>query len=141
MFRKNVERESTLFKFWSSGHTVKETALLSGVPEGTISHYFSRFNRDKGKLNLGRDAYKEPPRSSPWDVAAAATIYTNVMNNVNQLMMSGDYSKARDFLQVYLLVMDFDKRMRPIIQNTDPEKYSEVIKNTITIYSLFDKAK
>jgi len=141
MFRKNVERESTLFEFWRTGHTVKDTALLSGVPEGTISHYFSRFNRDKGKLNLGRDAYKEPPRSSPWDVATAATIYVKIMENVTQLMVSGDYPKARDFLQVTMLLMDFDKRVRPIMQNADPKKYSEVIKNVITIVSLFDKAK
>jgi hypothetical protein len=83
-----------------------------------------------------RDADVEPPRSSPFDVAAASIIYVNVSKNVSQLMSNGEYSKARDYLQTWLLLLDFDRRIRPIIQNLDPEKYSEVIKSVIEIIKL-----
>ena len=132
-FRKNVQRESILFRHWSEGYTVKETAILTSVPEGTVSHYFSRFNRDKKRP--ARHGV-EPPRSSPFDVALTSVVYAKVIENVNQLMSNGEYSKARDYLQTWLLLLDFNKRMIPIMQNVDPEKDSEVIKNIIGIAKL-----
>ena len=60
-----------------------------------------------------RDVDMEPPRSKPFDVAATALAYVKVIQNVSQLMANGEYAKARDFLQIVMLVMDLDKRMRP----------------------------
>jgi len=138
MFRKNVQRESMLFGYWGSGHTVKETAILSDVPEGTISHYFSRFNRDKGKMKQRDGAFQEPPRSSPSDVAMASLIYVNVLRHVGELVREGKYSDARDYLQLMLLLMDFNKKILPQIQNYDPKEYLEIIKALFEIKKIFE---
>jgi hypothetical protein len=41
----NVERNGKLYEFWKQGKTIRETALQSGVPEGTVAYYWNKFNR------------------------------------------------------------------------------------------------
>jgi hypothetical protein len=46
-FTRNKEREKILLNCWETGKTVKVASALSGIPEGSVSHYYRRFNRDK----------------------------------------------------------------------------------------------
>ena len=133
-FRKNVQREDILLSHWRQGHTVKNASLLTSIPEGSISHYYARFNRNKDKyLKLTEHGYQEPPRSNPFEVAITALARTNILKNVTQCVKNGDFAQARDILQVCLLLMDLEKRLTPIIQNVDPEKMGEIIENMMMI--------
>ncbi len=136
-FRKNVQREDILLSHWRQGHTVKTASVLTRIPEGSISHYYARFNRNKDKyLKLTEHGYQEPPRSSPFKVAITSLAKANILKNVAQCAKKGDYAQARDILQVCLLLMDFEKRLNPIIQNIDPEKMGEVQKNMMMIVDI-----
>ncbi len=136
-FRKNVQRKDILLSHWRQGHTVKTASLLTRIPEGSISHYYARFNRNKDKyLKLTEHGYQEPPRSTPFEVAITSLAKTNILKNVTQCVKNGDYAQARDILQMCLLLMDFEKRLTPIIQNIDPEKMGEVLKNMMMIVEI-----
>ena len=138
-FRKNVQRENVLLSHWQRGDTVETTSLLTGVPKGSISHYYARFNKNKEIYRKVVDnEYQEPPRSSPFEVAATVLARTNIFKNVTQCIKNGDFAQARDILQVCLLLMDLEKRLIPIIQNVDPEKMDDVLKNMIALVKLMD---
>lgn len=137
-FRKNVQRENILLSHWRQGHTVKTASLLTSIPEGTISHYYARFNKNKEIYRKVVDnKYQEPPRSSPFDVAVVALGLPNIVKNVTWLVKKGDFAKARDYLQILLLLMDITKRLTPIMQNVDPEKMDEVLINMIKLVKEF----
>jgi hypothetical protein len=138
-FRKNVQRENILLSHWRQGRTVKTAGSLTGIPEGTISHYYARFNKNKEIYRKVVDnEYQEPPRSSPFEVAAAALALPNIVKNVTRFTERGDFAAARDYLQILLLLMDIDKRLTPIIQNVDPKKMDEVLKNMMMLVKVFD---
>lgn len=44
-FPENLERNRLLFDYWSRGYTIRVTAVLASVPEGTVSGYFRKFGR------------------------------------------------------------------------------------------------
>ena len=120
-FRKNVERENALLKHWHQGDTVKIASTLTGVPEGTVSHYYARFNRKRDVYRkVSEKGNQEPPRTRPFDAAFAAVAFTKVQSNVYRLVEAGDYARARDYLQTILLLQDLAKRVLPIAHNLDP---------------------
>ena len=136
-FRKNFERENCLLSLWQQGETVKKASLLTNIPEGTISKYYARFNRDKDKYHkIAENGYQKPPKTSPFNAALLGVAYTNILKNVRQFVETGDYAKARDYLQVILLLQDVGNRLFPIMQNFDPEKFNEVIQSLFTIQNL-----
>ena len=133
-FRKNVERENALLKHWHQGDTVKIASTLTGVPEGTVSHYYARFNRKRDVYRkVSEKGNQEPPRTSPFNAATASVFLTSVQSNVNELVGKGDYAKARDYLQTILLLQDLVKRMLPIAQNLDPNKFDEAFKYVVLL--------
>jgi hypothetical protein len=140
-FRKNLEREITLLGHWRWGHTVKKASFLTGVPEGSISHYYARFNKDKDKyLRIAETKCQEPPRTSPEEAALGALGFANVSKNVMKLVTKGEFAKARDYLEVILLVQDLWKRMSPTFLNYDPSKWDEVLKNILELTKLLEEA-
>jgi len=71
-FRRNIGRERTLLRHWRRGDTVKVASLLTGIPEGSISHYYARFNRNPEKYQkIANNPHNDPPYSHPSDVAIA----------------------------------------------------------------------
>jgi hypothetical protein len=136
-YRKNSQREETLLKHWRSGDTVKVASTLTSIPEGTVSHYYARFNRRKDMYRkVSENGYQEPQRPSPFEAASAGVFLTNVNLKVNQLFESGDYAKARDYLQAILLHHDLIKRLLPIVQGADPKKKEETLWNVIMLVKL-----
>ena len=136
-FRRNIERDNILLGHWQRGDTVKIASLFTGIPEGTVSHYYSKFNRNKqAYIKLSESGRQEPPRSSPIDAAAAALFLTTATKTVANFLKVGEYAKARDYLQVILLLMDLNMRLAPIMQNVDPKKMKEIFQNMISIVKL-----
>jgi hypothetical protein len=136
-FRRNIERENKLLGLWQFGDTVKCASQLTGIPEGTVSHYYAKFNRKRDKyLKLSKEVSQEPPRSSPFDVALAAFLYTDVLKKTTQLIQTEEYTKARDYLQAIMLLQDFSKRMSPLMQNLDPNKVNESLQSLITLVKI-----
>jgi len=125
-FKKNYEREKKLLSFWYLGHTVRDTASLTGIPAGTISHYFARFNKNKNEFRERAISNQEPPRSSTHEVIGAALMLSNVDQKVTELMDNEEYAKARNYLQAVSLHLDFRKKYGAIIGNADPEKWGEI---------------
>ncbi len=133
-FSRNVEREQNLLRHWRRGDTVKTAALLSNIPAGSVSHYYAKFNRKKemyGRISEGKQ--QNPPRSTPSQVATASFILSQTINYVGKCSASGDYSKARDYLETVLLLDDLEKRYRPIIANKDPEKHDEIMNSILQL--------
>ena len=140
-FKRNIERDNLLLGHWRQGNTVKVASLLTGIPEGTISYYYARFNRNKhAYLKPSGNGYQEPPRSNPFDVAAAAFTSAEIVKTVAALLRTGDYARARDYLQAILLFLDLGRRLTPIVQNLDPKKMDEFFQNVITIVKLLGEA-
>lgn len=139
-FRKNLEREKILLRHWRQGETVKAASFRTGIPEGTISHYYARFNKNKDMFQRAFESgSQEPPRSTPFEAAAATYSWANVVSHVMELARRGEYDKARDYLQMILLVFDLGKRLHSIMFNFDPEKRVEVMQNLFTILKLNPK--
>jgi hypothetical protein len=44
-FRTNLERNEKIYFYWKQGKTIKETALITGIPESTVGYYFAKFDR------------------------------------------------------------------------------------------------
>jgi transposase len=41
-----IEREATLFKYFKSEHTARDTAVITGMHVATVQKYFEKFRRD-----------------------------------------------------------------------------------------------
>lgn len=140
-FRKNVKRETELLKQWRIGETIKRTSLLTNTPEGTVSHYYRRFNKNRDKyIKLFETGDREPPKTSPIEAASASIIYGDVLKKVTEFFQKEDYTKARDYLQTIMLLQDFDKRVSLILQNVDPKKMDEVMRIIISLVKLTSSA-
>jgi hypothetical protein len=138
-FRKNVERESALLKHWLQGDTVKVASTLTSVPEGTVSHYYARFNKKRDVYRkVSENGYQEPPRTSPFDAALAAVSYNNVYSRVKELVEAGNYASARDYLQTILLLQDLAKRVLPMAGNIDPKKIDEAMKYAVLLMKIIE---
>lgn len=136
-FKKNVERERALLEHWRMGYKVKVASLLSGIPEGSVSHYYARFNRNKDKYHrVSEGGVQEPPKSTPFEIALTGLFITQVFNKLRGLIYAENYKKVCEYLQSILLICDFVKRFQPILQNADPSQEDEVLKNMIAIMKL-----
>ncbi len=132
-FRKNFKREKTLLRHWMKGDTVREAAEDSGIPEGTISHYYARFNRNKKKYQREYDGeYQEPPKADPIFVASIMRSWANVHKTVIRLTGSGEYSKARDYLQMLHLFIDLETKYRSK-SGFDRKIFNEMLESIILL--------
>ena len=137
-FKKNIEREELLLSYWNYGQTVKETSLITGIPAGSISHYFARFNKKKNEYREKKIFSQEPPRPSSQYVAQMTLLYTRVFQDVGRCIKNDDFQKARDILQTQLLWMEWHNKMSTVIQAADPEKWIEVLKEYVNLLQFFD---
>lgn len=136
-YRKNLQREETLLKHWRFGDTVKAASTSTDIPEGTVSHYYARFNRKKDMYRIvSEKGSQEPPRTSPLEAAQASLFLTTVISKANQLMGAGEYTKARDFVHTILLLQDLVKRLLPMIQNLDPKRSDETFQYIVMLVKL-----
>lgn len=137
-FKKNYEREALLLSHWNLGFTVKNTSLMTGIPEGSISHYFARFNKNP-KFYREQVGTQNPPRTSTPDLVNAAILYSNVNQMVNYYVLKEKFDKARDVLMITLLQMEFNKKMLPVIQNADPDKWDEFFRESMNVFVAFSQ--
>ena len=133
-FKKNIERENILINYWRQGNTVKHTSLLTGIPEGTISHYFARFNKKKDKYKIPKNGSQEPPRSSPFDFTIAYFTLERISKKVQTFFETGDYAGACDYLQAIMLLQDVRKRFLPIIKNSDLKTVDEAFQKIVKLW-------
>lgn len=135
-FRKNTHRENTLLHYWRMDYTVERAAHVSGIPKGSVSHYYARFNRDKERYSRQvAGQFQDPPRSSPEDVALASWLYPKIDETVNPMLEAGEYGKARDFLEVLLLGAKVRQKFFSIIQNYDPKQSEEIAARYIELWN------
>lgn len=133
-YSRNITREKTLLRYWMIGKTVKEASFLSGVPEGSISHYYARFNRDKEKYRkIFQGKYQERQYSNPESVAIAALSHTKIIQEVGLMVQKGEYGKARDFLEICLLLPKVLKQSEIIMRNYDPNQFKEVLQHLFNL--------
>ena len=128
-YRRNLDRETTLLSHWRMGRTVKTASTLTGIPEGSTGYYYARFNKRKDLYKNLKPGMQEPPRSTPSNVASAALSLTEITNEVRELCMTGDFAKARDFLQMILLYIDLERQLSTVVQNQDPERMTETLQH------------
>ncbi|MFH0748428.1 MAG: hypothetical protein V1915_00685 [Candidatus Bathyarchaeota archaeon] len=128
-FRKNIQRENILLNYWRIGTTVKRTSLLTDIPEGTISHYFARFNKSGDKYRVSKPGSQEPPRSTPLQAAIAFEVYHNIQKNIRMYTQKGDYQNLYYYLSCYPLIRDLITPLRSILYNLDPNRFDEFIKS------------
>ena len=43
-FAENLARTKTLYVHWSNEETIREAAFVTGIPEGSVSRYYKKFN-------------------------------------------------------------------------------------------------
>jgi hypothetical protein len=112
--------------------------MLTGIPEGSISHYYARFNRDPEKYQKIEDSsYQEPPRSHPQYVAMMALGLSNTLTNATFLIQRGELAKARDYLQAILLAHDLVKRVEPTLNNVDRKDMMKVMQHLTALVKQF----
>ena len=48
-FRRNLERERLVYRYWVQGHTIDEISRLTGIPRSSVGYYVRKFNRKYGE--------------------------------------------------------------------------------------------
>jgi hypothetical protein len=105
--KKNPIRERVLLDNWMRRKTVRNTARETNIPEGTVSRYFSRFNRDPEKYH--RQATSNQPSTTEnlyYDLPSQLLTMFNI-ERVNdrhkQLMAEGKFAEAKQALEAEML--------------------------------------
>jgi len=107
----NIERNEKLYRYWKEGKTIREAALLSGVPEGTVSYYWRKFNRaaQRGRpIVIGKSENEDrvpenasniPKKKSRDELASS--YYAKIMTifAITQDFRSWDPVKRLEFMQ------------------------------------------
>ena len=47
-FRRNVERERLIYRYWRLGYTVDRISRLTGIPRNSVGYYVRKFNKKYG---------------------------------------------------------------------------------------------
>ena len=123
------------------GYTIKDTASLTGIPAGSISHYFARFNKNKNEFRERAISNQEPPRSSTQEVIGATFTLTTIDQKVTELIEKEDYAKARDFLQAVLLWIELRKKYGAIIRNADPDKLKDIYMELANVHVMLSEVE
>jgi hypothetical protein len=119
------------------GRTVKEAALLTGIPAGSISHYYARFNKDREKYRrIISSRTQTPPYSNAFDVAAAGLSLQYLLKEVANLISKREYGKARDLVELIILMNKVEKTYRSVMVNVNPEEYPDVIRHLILLIKM-----
>ena len=48
-FRRNVERERLIYRYWRLGYTVDRISRLTGIPRSSVGYYVRKFNKKYGE--------------------------------------------------------------------------------------------
>lgn len=97
---KNIERNNILLTLWQQGFTVEHASLVSGIPGGTVSYYYSRFNSDSQKYKeiiLKNVEDQSDSFISRWSKAKVDWLF--IVDILEKLIGEGDYAKANEFLK------------------------------------------
>ena len=136
-FIRNLEREKKLLERWRYGNTIKKAALLTNIPEGTISHYFKRYNKNPEKYKkIIENKYQDLPKADTQEAIQSNFNRRIVLDMISPLIQKGDFAKVRDFLQMFELIERYEKKHISILQNVDKIKYqqkaNDIIKQIFT---------
>ena len=48
-FKRNVERERLIYRYWRLGYTVDRISRLTGIPRSSVGYYVRKFNKKYGE--------------------------------------------------------------------------------------------
>ena len=106
--RKNPQREELLLRYWRLGATGRETASRTGIPEGSVSRYFARFNKHPEKHNrLAVSGEPSPPKGLYSDIGGqlrAALEEVEVSRRHKELMTKGKIVQAKFSIEAEILL-------------------------------------
>lgn len=101
-FVKNLERERILLSCWKQGLSNRETALKTGIPEGTVNRYFARFNKHPEKYSRETSSVKTPDAPSPQEIVDQTRKLIDieeVTKRHRKLMEEGKFLEAKQALE------------------------------------------
>jgi hypothetical protein len=105
--RKNPVRERLLLDYWMRGETVRNTARGANIPEGTVSGYFARFNRDPEKYHRQATSDQSSTTDNPYDDLPSQLLTVFNTERVNdrhkRLMDEGKFAEAKLALEAEML--------------------------------------
>jgi hypothetical protein len=104
--RKNLARERTLLSYWVNAESVRVTAEKTGIPEGSVSRYFARFNKDPEKYHrqvVQRAAVPEDPYSDLPQQVFKMHHADVVIERHDRLMSEGKFAQAKIAIEAEML--------------------------------------
>jgi len=114
----------------------EKSFITAGIPEGSISHYYSIFNKNRlrYKRMVPRN-YQNSPRVEASRAANEAFSLVMLTKILMDYVKAGEIGKAKDFLQLVMLYDEFSKKKLSIINQVDPVEYHrEMNKLTKTLF-------
>ncbi len=110
MIKKNEPRERLILSEWMKGRTGREVAELLRLPEGSVSGYFRRYNKDPVKYHrLAQQTLQEVP-SILFDLPNKVIELRkslDVIKGYDRLIESGKYHQGKAFLEAEKLKEEF----------------------------------
>lgn len=101
LIKKNIHREGLILVEWINGKTIREAAESKGVPEGTVSGYYRKFNRNPERYHRRAKEVSEKRGSSLNSPAqlSRATEAQVILGVYYSLIVKGKYHQAKAFLE------------------------------------------
>jgi len=56
-FRRNLERERLIYRYWIQGYTIDEISRLTGIPRSSVGYYVRKFNKKYGRRSRVRVSF------------------------------------------------------------------------------------
>jgi len=99
-FRRNLERERLIYRYWVQGRTIDEISRLTGIPRSSVGYYVRKFNRKYGRRSRVEVSFLPVLGDS-----------TNMKKNEYSLAVSG-IMKSAALITTFEVVVDLVRRGR-----------------------------
>ncbi len=114
MIRQNVNRNKAIYELWEKAYTVKQIAVETGIPRGTVAYYVRKFNRaaEQGKPVVFPES---EPVGQRWRGFFSPEFkeMLRVLNKVKALKRLSNLISTEKYQDAYYFLMDI-KLMKEI---------------------------
>lgn len=139
---ENPDRENILLSLWKQKFTVENASLESGIPKGSISYYYKRFNKDPEEYRKRFVKIVITQNNSFLIRSLKATKDWNyIIIKLEELIGKGDYAKANEFLKFTKLFDEIQARHIQKRKDLNLENISIIENERINQFNKMDEEK
>ena len=117
VYRKNPEREAILLGCWYEGLAGRKAAIATGIPEGSVSRYYARFNKNPEKYHRQAKEVRQDRRDPlgktvrRMNVVSQVVEFEGVQKRFTELMEQDKFVEAKALLDAFGAFQKFRSNM------------------------------